>query len=100
MIQSYKRKSIVAAVVFVAGIACTFVLAGYDDNWWVDDVFGPLLVLGWTAAYFLGIWWYIKAKGREGLWILAGFLNLIGLIVLLCLEDHAEDGRPPSTPPY
>ena len=100
MIQSYKRKSAIAAVVFVAGIAGSFVLASYDGIKSVHELFGPLLVLTWAAAYFLAIWWYIKAKGREGTWILAGFLNLIGLIILLCLEDHAEDGQPPRTPPY
>ena len=94
MIQSYKRKSKIAAVVFVAGVAGSFVLAGYDGNKFVDDVYGPLLVGAWMAAYWLAIWWYIQAKGRERTWILAGFLNLIGLIILLCLEDHAEDGLP------
>ncbi|MDE2448223.1 MAG: hypothetical protein KGO22_04585, partial [Gammaproteobacteria bacterium] len=46
--------------------------------------FGPPLALVWIAAYWLAIWWYIKAKGREGTWIFAGFLNLIGLIILAC----------------
>ena len=98
MIQSYKRKSTIAPVVFVSAIAVFFAL---PDKYLSEDwVFGPPLALAWIAAYWLAIWWYIKAKGREGTWIFAGFLNLIGFIILLCLEDHAEDGQPPRTPPY
>ena len=97
MIQSYKRKSAIAAAVFVAVTVVLFAMLDKIPN---DGPIGPLLSLTWIMAYWLAFLWFLKAKGREWLWAVWAVFPLIGLIVVLSLEDHAEDGKPPTTPPY
>ncbi len=45
----------------------------------------------WLASWFYGLWAYVKGKGRSDFWALLGFANLIGLIIILMLEDHEPE---------
>ena len=46
-----------------------------------------------TAAFIYGCVMYALAKGRNGAWGAFGLLSIIGLIVLVCLKDHAREGE-------
>jgi len=50
---------------------------------------GGLLILAGTGLLVAGLSYYAIAKGRSGWWGLAGFLSLIGLIILACLKDRS-----------
>lgn len=50
---------------------------------------GRLLMVAGTALLIAGLSYYALAKGRSNWWGLCGFLSLIGLIVLACLEDRS-----------
>jgi hypothetical protein len=49
-----------------------------------------LLVAG-TALAVTGFGYYAKAKGRSPAWGLAGFLGILGLLVLALLKDRSGD---------
>lgn len=93
MIASYKRKAGVAAVVFVISVASGIALTPNGGNIWDSAPLGPLFGITYLMAFFLAFWWYIKAKGRSGTWILMLLLNLLGMIVILLLKDHCENGQ-------
>jgi hypothetical protein len=65
-----------------------------------QSIWGPGGAPEWLAflaggSIFLMFWAYAKSKGRSGwLGLLLPFLNIIGLIILLKLEDHS--GRSPD----
>lgn len=65
-----------------------------------QNAWGPGGAPAWLAyvagaSIFLMFWAYAKAKGRSGwLGLLLPFLNVLGLIILLKLEDHS--GRAPD----
>lgn len=42
-----------------------------------------------TILLLIGLGYYAKAKGRSAWWCLLGFLSIIGLIILACLEDRS-----------
>jgi cytochrome bd-type quinol oxidase subunit 2 len=95
MIASYKRKAGIATVVFVIGMAGGIALTRNGGNVWESAPLGPLFGITYVVAFFLAFWWYIKAKGRSGAWILMLLLNLLGMIVILLLKDHCENGQEP-----
>jgi hypothetical protein len=35
------------------------------------DVVAPVLVITCAVASLVGFWWYLKAKGRSGWWLLS-----------------------------
>lgn len=45
-----------------------------------------VLLVG-TVLLMIGLYYYAKAKGRNGFWGLFGFLGIIGVVVLACLKD-------------
>jgi len=99
VIASYKRNASIAAVVWLAAIICETVLIwnrGKDP--WDETPLGFLLFGIYIVAVLLTFWWYIKAKGRSGNWILMLAFHVIGLIVILLLKDRAKDGQPPAPP--
>jgi hypothetical protein len=98
MIASYKRKSNIGALVFAASMAGSLaVISTSGKNLWDAVPFGPVLGIVSVASYFYALMCLIIGKGRSGAWILMVFLNVLGLIVILLLKDHAKDGtlRPP-----
>ena len=93
MIASYKRKSNIAAVIFVVSLAITVPLVlNSHQNLWDMGVLGPALGITMLASYIYALWAYVKAKGRSDAWVLMAFLNVFGLIVLLLLKDHHKEG--------
>jgi hypothetical protein len=53
---------------------------------------GLMVQLVGTGLLIAGLCYYAQAKGRNPAWCLMGFLSIIGLIVLACLEDRAPNG--------
>jgi hypothetical protein len=94
MIASYKRKSNIAAVVFLVSIGATIALTSNShQNLWDMGVLGPALGITLLVSYFYALWCYIRAKGRREEWILmAVFFSVLGLIVILLLKDQSKDG--------
>jgi len=84
MIASYKRKAGAAAVVFVVSIVTSIALTPTGGNVWENAPLGPILGVIWVVAFYLAFWWYLKAKGRSGTWMLMLLLNLLGLVVISC----------------
>jgi RsiW-degrading membrane proteinase PrsW (M82 family) len=95
MIAAYKRNSGIATVVFVASLAGAIALTPDGKNIWDNAPLGPVLGITYTVALFLAFWWYIKAKGRSGAWILMLFLSLVGMAVIFLLEDRCKNGQEP-----
>ena len=97
MIASYKRKANIATVVWIAGLIGLTALSLIRGKDPMDDApLGPMIVGIYVVAFFLSFWWYIKAKGRSGGWIFMFAFNVIGMLVILLLKDHAKDGQPPA----
>jgi RsiW-degrading membrane proteinase PrsW (M82 family) len=95
MIAAYKRNSGIATIVFVASLAGGIALTPSGKNMWDNAPLGPLFGITYVVTFFLAFWWYIKAKGRSGAWILMLFLNLLGMLVILLLKDRCENGLEP-----
>lgn len=55
---------------------------------------GVLMILLGRILLIVGLAYYAKAKARHAAWCLMGFAGLIGLIVLLLLEDRAREVDP------
>jgi fluoride ion exporter CrcB/FEX len=96
MIAAYKRKATIATVVFVGGIVGAVALVsahGYKKNLWDDAPLGPILGVTFTVSFYLAFWWYLRAKGRSGAWMLMLFLGPLGVLVMLLLKDRGQDGQ-------
>jgi len=52
-----------------------------------------LLSIGGTLMAVTGLTYYAKAKGRSPLWGVAGFISLLGLLLLAVLKDRSGDAR-------
>jgi uncharacterized membrane protein YjjP (DUF1212 family) len=82
MIARYNRWSFVfGAPGIILQIAGTFI-----GPW------GPAyssILLG-TVLLMIGLGYYAKAKGQSFAWCAAGFLSVLGLLLLLLLEDKSE----------
>jgi hypothetical protein len=50
------------------------------------------MVLG-TVLLMIGLAYYAKAKGQSFAWCIAAFLSILGLLLLLLLEDRSESTR-------
>ena len=62
-----------------------------QNIWDNNDVPAEVGVIVMTVGWFYALWCYIRGKGRNGAWILMAFLNVFGLIVILCLKDKHKD---------
>jgi len=93
MIQSYKKKSNIAAAVM---LVCMIPLILRPGQCNIFDEGNVLVMLAATAipiSFIYGCWAYARGKGRSGLWVIAPLLgSVVGLLVLVCLTDrHKED---------
>lgn len=52
---------------------------------------GVAMILLGTIMLTVGLAYYAKAKGRHVAWCFMGFAGLIGLIVLLLIEERARE---------
>ena len=85
MIARYNRWSFVFGV---PGIALQ-IAGNFIGSW------GPAyssILLG-TILLMIGLGYYAKAKGQSFAWCAAGFLSVLGLLLLLLLEDKSESTR-------
>ncbi len=57
------------------------------------NVVVPLFSLVAGIAFICACWFHIKAKGRSAWWILVLALNLLGIVMLALLKDHATGGE-------
>jgi len=62
---------------------------GPTDSTWFW--FGAI-VLG-TVLLLIGLAYYAKAKGQSWAWCVAAFLSVLGLLLLLLLEDKSPSTR-------
>lgn len=84
MIKRYNNLSLAIAIPgLIIQIAGRFLIDGGQE------ALGLVMTLGGTVMLLFGFAYYAKAKGRSPLWCLAGFLSLIGLIILALLKDHS-----------
>lgn len=99
MIKSYQTKANLGiAVGFLLSVASGFIAAPMMAPNASGSV-SPGALLSFSlirlfggAIFIYGCVMYAKGKGRSGWWGAFGLLSLIGLIVLVCLKDHAKDG--------
>ncbi len=100
MLASYKRKSNIAGAILAFAVgAVVLIPTGHKDPW-DNSGFGPVVGLITVESYLYALWAYVKAKGRSDAWVLMPllalassslFLNVLGLIVLLCLKDQRKE---------
>jgi hypothetical protein len=96
MLQKYKNIGTGALAVAVAsfGLAVYFGQGSTTGNIWGPGGAPAPLVGVIVASVFVMFWAYAKSKGRSGwLGLFLPFLSIIGLIILLRLEDRS-DHRP------
>lgn len=93
MLEREKRQSNIAAGIwFICLIFLTATVnKGAGGNIWENDMYiSQAAVWIMIVSWFYALWAYAKAKGRSGLWAIAGVFTLLGLIVLLLLKDKHE----------
>ena len=99
MIASDKRKSQIAALVFIVSAGAAMALiSNSHQNLWEMGVLGPALGITMMFSYLYALICYVSAKGRHGGWVVFALLfSVVGLLIVLSLEDHCKDGtlRPP-----
>ena len=95
MIPAYKKKTGAAGTVCLVAIIAAVVVASAIDpkQPGIANVVVPLLSLVAGVAFICACWFHIKAKGRSGWWILVLALNLLGIVILALLKDHATGGE-------
>lgn len=96
MIAKYKRGSRVGAAVCFAAFVAYIALASLTDADSSQAMRGlSQLSMGVSGvALILTLWFVVQAKGRSNWWMLALVLNIIGLVVILMLKDHADGEEP------
>ena len=115
MIASYKRKSNIAAIVFLASGGAFGALAilvpslatpyNSHQDLWATKTLETVFLYICMASFLYALWAYIRAKGRDDKWILMVFLlNMLGLLVLgllviVLLKDYRKDGVSIQEPP-
>ncbi len=96
MIPAYRKKSNSAAAVVLATVVALLAFALFGDETQQApqsvgmQMVGPLIGITIGLAFAISCWYYIKAKGRSGWWILVMVFNIVGLIILALLKDHAK----------
>ena len=86
-----KRYNNLSFVFFIPGMILQIVgLIMGGNNAEPNPITSVLLLVG-TVLAITGFGYYAKAKGRSPAWGLAGFLGLIGLVILALLKDKSGD---------
>jgi len=97
VLPSYKRKAnIAAAIWFIAMLALiplSLAMPSGSNIWRDGNVFGQTIFLVLGGAWFYGLWAYLRAKGRSGLWAVLGIFTLIGLVIIAALPDKHKDAE-------
>jgi ABC-type enterochelin transport system permease subunit len=82
MIKEYNRKSLMLGVPGIVMLNVGVIMAASEI------AIGPLLLLLGTGLFITGLAYYAKSKGRHPAWCLAGFLSIVGIIILVSLKDR------------
>src|SRR5882762_4041727 len=96
MIASYKQKANIAGAIFMVALVGLFVLGrvlawtGHVLSMGDIDALVTPFGIAMAVVFFYGLWAYLKAKGRSGWWLLMLSFQVIGVIVILLLKDHAK----------
>lgn len=95
MIAKYQRQSNLGALIFFVSLGALLMSVTPLDEagniWQGNNLGAQASYITMAIAWFYALWAYAKAKGRSGLWVLAGLFTLPGLIALLLLRDwHAH----------
>ena len=100
MIAEYRRKSNIAAVIYIiGGIAYTLLLPDQNSAW---SILAIVVLMLTAVAFGYSLWAYAKGKGYSGALVvtLGLLLNLLGLIVLVLLRDKTEPSKPNNDGDY
>jgi peptidoglycan/LPS O-acetylase OafA/YrhL len=92
MIRHYKNIANCSLAVLAAAFAAIayFGQGSSTGNVWDQGGAPPILMYIAGISVYVMFWGYAKSKGRSGwLGILLPFLSIIGLIILLALEDKS-----------
>ena len=91
MIAGYKKRGNAAAVIFVIGIAVLIIVEKPNSGSLVTAL---LTLCGWASliAFTCSCWFYLKAKGRSGWWMLMLSFTIVGVICFALMKDLAKDG--------
>jgi hypothetical protein len=93
MLVKYKKIANSAAVVALFGFACAayFGASSQTGNIWGKGGASEVFIWIITISILVAFWAYVKAKGRSGwLALVLPFFSIVGLIILLRLEDRSE----------
>jgi hypothetical protein len=86
-----KRYNNLSFLFFIPGVILQIIgLVRQGNEQELNPITTGLLLLG-TVLAIIGFGYYAKAKGRSMVWGLAGFLGLIGLVILALLKDRSGD---------
>lgn len=86
-----KRYNNLSFVFFIPGMILQIIGFVMNGNEAESSPIAVVLLLVGTMLAIVGFGYYAKAKGRSMAWGLAGFLGLIGLVILALLKDHSGD---------
>lgn len=100
MLPVSQRKCNISGGIALAGIlgsVCVIVLSG-PHNSDLHDIGAIMLMVGWIS-FVVGLCFYSEAKGYSPvIGILLGITGLIGLIILLVLEDKNPTAKTSPSP--
>jgi hypothetical protein len=99
MVPAYKRKSIIAALIYAASIGPLLWWTQHHPggNIWDDgDVVGITLMVVMCGSGLYALYALVRAKARDPAWLLVLLLHLLGIIILLALKDRS--GEPKALP--
>ena len=86
-----KRYNNLSFLYFIPGIILQIIGFAMSGNTPEPNPIAAAIMLVGTVLAIIGFGYYAKAKGRSMAWGLAGFLGLIGLVVLALLKDKSGD---------
>ncbi len=88
MIVRYNRLSFVYGIPGIALQIVGYFMAGLGQGT-AASLGAFFMVLG-IIALMIGLAYYAKAKGQSWAWCAAGLLSILGLLLLLLLQDKSE----------
>jgi apolipoprotein N-acyltransferase len=94
MIARYNRLSFAYGVPGIAMQIAGCFMSGLGQG----DVglFGVVFLMFGILSLMIGLAYYAKAKGQSWAWCAAAFLSILGLLLLLLLEDKSQASRRPG----
>ena len=91
MIAKYNRWSFVFGVPGIVMQIAGYFMAGLGQG--ATASLGAFFMVFGIFALMIGLAYYAKAKGQSWAWCVAAFLSVLGLLLLLLLEDKSGSRR-------